>query len=100
MKTLRSRAHRELQAMLLQLRMQAKPTQKELAARPMRYREQAGLTQRELGDRLKRPQSYVWKIEKGERGIDQVEGMAWARACDVPAREYFNRFVDAVERKV
>lgn len=99
MKTLRSRAHRELQAMLLQLRTQAKPTQKELAARPVRYREQAGLTQRELGARLKRPQSYVWKIESGERGIDAVECVAWAKACDVPPREFFNRFLDALERR-
>lgn len=100
MKTLRSRAHRELQALLLQLRLQAKLTQKELAARPPRYLEQQGLTQRELGERLKRPQSYVWKIESGERGVDLVESTAWARACDVPAREFFNRYVDAIERRV
>ena len=33
----------------------------------------AGLTQIEAGKKLKKPQAYLSKIERGERGIDAVE---------------------------
>jgi len=36
-------------------------------------RKSAGLTQRDLAKRLKREQSFVWRIEKGERRLDLVE---------------------------
>lgn len=36
-------------------------------------RKTAGLTQRDLAKRLKREQSFVWRIEKGERRLDLVE---------------------------
>jgi transcriptional regulator with XRE-family HTH domain len=36
-------------------------------------RTRAGLTQTELAKRLKRPQSFVSKYERGERGLDVVE---------------------------
>jgi len=34
---------------------------------------EAGLTQVEVGKRLKKPQAYVSKIERGERGVGAVE---------------------------
>lgn len=36
-------------------------------------REASGLTQREVAKKLRRPQSYVSKVERGERRIDPVE---------------------------
>lgn len=36
-------------------------------------RKEAGLTQRELAKKLGREQSFVWRIEKGERRLDVVE---------------------------
>jgi transcriptional regulator with XRE-family HTH domain len=36
-------------------------------------RVEAGLTQVEVADRIKRPQSFVSKIESGERRTDVVE---------------------------
>ena len=36
-------------------------------------RKAAGLTQRELAKKLKREQSFVWRIEHGERRLDVVE---------------------------
>lgn len=36
-------------------------------------RQTAGLTQVELAERLRRPQSYVSKVESGERRLDVVE---------------------------
>jgi len=34
---------------------------------------EAGLTQVEVGKRSKKPQAYISKIERGERGVDAVE---------------------------
>ena len=34
---------------------------------------EAGLTQVEVGKKLKQPQAYVSKIERGERRVDVVE---------------------------
>lgn len=38
-----------------------------------RLRTNAGLTQQQLADKLSAPQSYVSKIESGERRIDLIE---------------------------
>ena len=46
-------------------------------------RKEAGLTQQDLAKRLKRPQSFVAKYERGERRIDVVEFIAIARAIGV-----------------
>jgi len=43
-------------------------------------RRQAGLTQVQLAERLRRPQSYVSKIERRERRVDAVEFYDWAIA--------------------
>jgi transcriptional regulator with XRE-family HTH domain len=43
-------------------------------------RKSKGVTQQELADRLKRPQSYVAKIETGERRLDVVEFVEWYQA--------------------
>jgi transcriptional regulator with XRE-family HTH domain len=65
MKALRSREHRMLCTVLTEARMRA------------------GLTQRGLAERLKRPHSYVAKIEGGERRIDVIEFAELARALRV-----------------
>ena len=43
-------------------------------------RQKAGLRQTELADRLGKPQSFVSKIERGERRLDLVEFLIVARA--------------------
>jgi transcriptional regulator with XRE-family HTH domain len=45
-------------------------------------RKDAGIVQQELADKLGRPQSFVAKIEGGERRIDVIEFIAIARALD------------------
>lgn len=44
-------------------------------------RRTAGLTQAELGARLKVDQSYVSKVERGERYMDVLFYLDWCRAC-------------------
>lgn len=43
-------------------------------------RKATGLTQVELAEKLKRPQSFVSKYERGERRLDVVEFLDVARA--------------------
>lgn len=40
------------------------------------------ITQQDLADRLSRPQSYIAKVETGERRLDVVEFIEWASAID------------------
>jgi transcriptional regulator with XRE-family HTH domain len=62
-------------------------------------RQEAGLTQRALAERLKLPRSYVSKVETGERGIDPVECVAWAKACRIDPVGLFTEFVRALQRR-
>jgi transcriptional regulator with XRE-family HTH domain len=43
-------------------------------------RKDANIVQQELADRLEKPQSFVAKVERGERRIDVIEFIAIARA--------------------
>lgn len=81
-KTLRSRGHRVLLAVLVEVR------------------EQAGLTQRALATRLKVPHSYPSKVETGERRIDPIECIAWARACGLEPTELFGRLIAGIGRRL
>jgi len=51
-------------------------------------RADAQLTQRALAAILRKPHSYVAKIEHGDRRIDPVEFILWCKACGFdPAEE-------------
>jgi transcriptional regulator with XRE-family HTH domain len=43
-------------------------------------RKDSGIVQQELADRLGKPQSFVAKVERGERRIDVIEFIAIAKA--------------------
>jgi transcriptional regulator with XRE-family HTH domain len=75
-KTLRSRGHRVLIGVLV-------------AARKA-----AGLNQREFADRLKRPRSFVGRIEAGERRVDVVEFIELARVLEVDPSQLFAKVLD------
>lgn len=47
-----------------------------LRAQLIGARKAAGITQQELADRIGRPQSFVAKVERGERSLDVVEFVA------------------------
>lgn len=40
----------------------------------------AGLTRIDAGEKLKKPQSYISKVERGERGVGAVELAEFAKA--------------------
>jgi transcriptional regulator with XRE-family HTH domain len=54
-------------------------------------REAAGLTQRELAAKLRRSNSFVWKLEAGERRIDVLEFIEIARCLDVDPVALFKK---------
>jgi transcriptional regulator with XRE-family HTH domain len=54
------------------------------------------VTQQELADRLDRPQSYVAKVETGERRLDVVEFMEWSRCLECRAA----KIIELVEQRL
>jgi transcriptional regulator with XRE-family HTH domain len=78
--TLRSRGHRVLTDILIELR------------------EKAGFTQRELAAHLGRPKSYVDRIESGDQIPDPLECRAWAAACGVTGWAFWWRLENRLKR--
>ncbi len=56
-------------------------------------REACELTQRELGDRMNKPQSWIYNCETGNRRVDVAEFIEWAKGCGVEPGEAFRRFL-------
>lgn len=54
-------------------------------------RREAGLTQAMLAKKLRRPQSYVSKYERGDRRIDVVEFLEIARAIGFDLNEFLKK---------
>ena len=75
-KTLRTKGHRALIELLVQTRIHA------------------GLTQRQLAARLKRPHSFIGRIEAGERRVDVVEFIEIARVLDIDPQYLFAKLVE------
>ena len=59
-------------------------------------RKRAGLTQQEVADRLNTHQSYVAKVEKGERRIDVVEFVQLAKAIGASSPALIKKIEAAV----
>jgi transcriptional regulator with XRE-family HTH domain len=49
----------------------------------VRARQAAGLTQRDLATALSKPQSFVSKVERGERRLDVLEFLTLCRLLDL-----------------
>jgi ribosome-binding protein aMBF1 (putative translation factor) len=62
-------------------------------------RENAGLTQWQLAARLKRPQSYVSKFERGERRLDVVEFLDVTKALRIDPLELLRQLMEKPPRK-
>jgi transcriptional regulator with XRE-family HTH domain len=59
-------------------------------------RKESGITQQELAARLKRHQTYVSKVERGERLLDLFEFLHWARGLNADALELLRELVREV----
>jgi len=57
-------------------------------------RKSAGLSQQELARRLKRSQSFIAKLEVGERRVDVVEFIEIARALGKQPTELLSRVLE------
>ena len=63
----------------------------------VKARNEKTITQQELANRLSRPQSYIAKVETGERRLDVVEFIEWADALGITPAELIIR-VGAAEK--
>ncbi len=61
---------------------------KDIIERLKTARIEAGLAQQEVADKLDKPQSYISKIESGERRLDVAEMKKFAAIYNKPAN-YF-----------
>ncbi|OGG75031.1 hypothetical protein A3H74_02280 [Candidatus Kaiserbacteria bacterium RIFCSPLOWO2_02_FULL_51_13] len=61
-----------------------------LTAKLRSARLEAGLTQVEAGKKLKKPQAYISKIERGERRVDAVELAELAKIYAKPIEYFLN----------
>ena len=61
---------------------------KEIIGRLKTARVEAGLAQQEVADKLGKPQSYISKIESGERRLDVAEMKKFAQIYKKPS-SYF-----------
>lgn len=61
-------------------------------------RRAAGLTQRKVAERLKEPQNFVSKYERGERRIDVVEFLKVAKALEFDPAEFLLKLQRAIQR--
>lgn len=68
------------------------PAYKHLPVFLKTMRKAADLTQRQLGVRLKKPQSWIFNCETGNRRVDVAEFIRWCEACDVDAEKAFTQF--------
>ena len=57
-------------------------------------RVQAKLLQTDLAMRLKKPQSYISKVESGERNLDVIEFSSYCEALDLDASKWLKRLTD------
>jgi transcriptional regulator with XRE-family HTH domain len=61
------------------------PRHRALICEVVAARQAAGLTQRQLAAKLKRSNSFIWKLEAGERQINVLELIEIARVLGVKA---------------
>ena len=54
----------------------------------------ASLRQVDLAKLLKKPQSYISKIESGERNLDLIEFLSYLTALGIEPSKWVKRFMD------
>ena len=61
-------------------------------------RKAAGFTQQQLADALEREQSFVWRIENGERRLDVVEFFWVCEALGQDAKAVYSELANAFSK--
>ena len=79
----------------MRARPQHDPAYRRLCRRLRQWRLDAKLTQRQLGDLLRRPHTFVHKVEVGDRRIDPIEFIKWCGACGKEAGQALREVVKA-----
>ena len=64
----------------------------------IKIRKGRGMTQAQLAKRLAQPQSYIAKIEIGERRMDVVELAEWSVATDTNPRVVMRAVAEAIRQ--
>ncbi len=54
----------------------------------------ASLRQIDLAKLLKKPQSYISKIESGERNLDVIEFLIYTAALSIDPSKWIKKFID------
>lgn len=60
-------------------------------------RKERGLLQSDLAEKIKKPQSYVSKYERGERRLDLIEFIELCNAMNLDPKEIFSSFLDKLD---
>jgi transcriptional regulator with XRE-family HTH domain len=62
-------------------------------------RQKAGMTQQELAARLRKPQSFVSNLERGQRRIDVVEFVMLASSLGADPKRLFAQVADGLGKR-
>jgi transcriptional regulator with XRE-family HTH domain len=73
------------------------PEWESLCAILRQLRERKSVTQVDLSERLQQPQSFVSKIESGQRKLDLRQFVLYVRALDADPTKVFRDFVRAFD---
>ena len=55
---------------------------------------ESNILQKDLAKTLKKPQSYISKVESGERNLDVIEFVSYCNALDLDPAKYLKKLVD------
>lgn len=64
----------------------------------VKAREDAGYSQAQLAARLKKPQSYVSKYERGERRLDVIEFLEIAEILKIDVESFIQKLKNRMRR--
>ena len=71
------------------------PRYQEFLRRLREAREKAGLSQSEAARRLGKTQAFIWKCEVGERRIDFIEALLFARLYDKSVQYFYRGLLES-----